>query len=132
MAPRRSLAIRIVRASPFVLGALTLAGCGPGPDIVTASATLSPSPATATATPSLTPTSTPSIPTTRQVGLRADQVIMPLNELPLAGYKVSGDSGHPLHWRRTFDPLARIGAEYGYIDVAVTITVTPARARAYL
>lgn len=66
------------------------------------------------------------------VSLRADQVIMPLHELPLSGYKVATDDGSAIYWRRTFDPLARIGAEYAYIDIAVTIAPTALSARSYL
>jgi len=46
---------------------------------------------------------------------------LPLNEFPLSGYKISLDSGFQTYWRRTFDPLAPVGAEYDYLDLGVTV-----------
>jgi len=86
---------------------------------------------TASPSPSPAPEPTPT-PGPRPVTLRADQVIMPLNELPLGGYKVAGDDGKGFYWRRTFDPLGRIGAEYAYVDVSVTILGSAALAKSWM
>lgn len=107
--------------------ALLIACTSDGATVADVSLQPAPSPSpTATAAPAS------AAPTPRLVDLRADQVIIPLNEMPLAGYKVASDAGHAYYWRRTFDPLARAGAEYAYIDVAVTIAGGATQARGYL
>lgn len=123
---RRSVAMMNRRGVRGAIGVvLTLSACASAPEV----AALTPVPpvSVAVTVQSATP---PPIPTVRQVGLRADQFIIPLNEFPLAGFKVAGDYGTATYWRRTFDPLARIGAEYWYIDVSVRSHIGPIGARA--
>jgi len=73
-----------------------------------------------TASPSPTPTPTsPPIPTIRQIGLRAQEVIMPADEFPYAGYNMSYDAASGVYgWRRDFSAKT---LDYYYLQVYVFV-----------
>lgn len=97
---------------------LSLVACSPTVVYITPSPTVAP---TASPTPTATPVPTPTpVPTIRPVTLKPEQVIVPLGESPIAGYKVAEDAAEGLDkWHRKFVPFAQ--AEYWWVDVAVDI-----------
>lgn len=113
-----------------VLIVALLAACAAPPsapaDVAAPSPAATPIP---TASPPLTPSPTP---TTRPVTLKPSQVIVPLNEFPLAGYKVAEDASiYPdFDWHRKFAPVSVAQGEswdYWWIDVDVEVWSTGAR-----
>lgn len=99
----------------------------------TPSPTASPSP-TPSPTPSPVPTPTP-VPTLRPVTLKPAQVIIPLGEFPITGYKVIDDGARgastntDFTWYRRFGPFSP--ADYYWVSVTVYIysSATTARER---
>lgn len=120
------------RRLPFGVAALALfaaSACGapPAAAVPAVEITASPTP-TPSAAPTATPSPTPSpIPTPRPVGLQPAQVIMPLNEFPLTGYKVAEDGSQGqarTSWHRKFAPATVASGEsweYWWVDVRVGV-----------
>jgi len=55
------------------------------------------------------------------VTLAASQLILPPESFPLSGYKIAEDRGTDTYWRRDFDPLAAVGADYAYMLIELTL-----------
>lgn len=111
--------VRHVTAS---LVMLLVWSCGTAPVVETAT-TASPIPS-ATASPSPAPTATPTpAPTTRLVTLKPAEVILPLGEFPIAGYKVLADQsrgGDPtFSWYRQFGPFS--SGDYFWVSVEIFV-----------
>src|SRR5439155_15212217 len=84
--------------------------------VSTPTATASPAP-TATVPPSASATPTPSpkpsaTAAPSAVGFTVQQLMLPLADLPLSGYKIGRDDGTTDHWSRSFDSLAPDAADY--------------------
>ena len=87
----------------------------------TASATQSPTPPpTSPPTPSPTPS-----PTSTSIGFTVQQLVLPLGDFPLSGYKITRDQGTDDHWNRLFEPLAPDAADYPQVVVDVAILADP-------
>lgn len=110
---------------------MSLVLCCGTPPVVETGTTASSSPS-ATASPTTAPTATATpAPTTRLVTLKPAEVILPLGEFPIAGYKVLADESRSgdatFSWYRQFGPFS--SGDYFWVSAEVFVYRSATAAR---